>query len=392
MTEPDDPVSFFAVTNFRNERQPVGIKQSDRLSHTYIIGKTGTGKSTLMEVLLMQDLLASRGFALIDPHGDLAERIWAQTPEHLRDRITYLNAPDARQPYGYNPLRRVHPDRIPLAASGILETLRKLWPNAWGVRMEHVLRNSLYALLEQDEASLPDILRLYADKKYRKAIARRLSNPVVQQFWKTEFENYPARLRAEAVVPIQNKLGAMLADPTLFRILVKPVMDIRLRPLMDQGRGLIVNLAKGRLGEDAALVLGGLLVNSIALAAFSRANTPADERRVFLAYIDEFQSFTTLALVNMMSELRKYAVGLTLAHQHLEQLEFQLRSAVLGNAGSLICFRAGAPDAPTLERELGHVFSQADLINLPNRSAYIRMMIDGSPSKPFSVTTLPIGQ
>lgn len=384
---PDRP-SFFAKTNHHHSGRPVGIQQSDRLSHMYVLGKTGTGKSTLLETLVRQDVSAGRGFALIDPHGDLAERVWAELPEPARERVTYLNAPDPQQPFGYNPLRRVRPDRIPLAASGMIETLRKLWPNAWGVRMEHVLRNSLYALLERDDATLPDILRLFADKAYRKAVARNIDNPVVKTFWTKEFENYPARLRAEAVVPIQNKLGALLADPTLFRILAGPVMDLRLRPLMDDGRGLIVNLARGRLGEDACVILGGLFVSTLSLAAFSRADSPAEARRPFFLYVDEFQSFTTLAFVNMMAELRKYGVGLTLANQHLDQMAPELRSAVLGNAGTLISFRVGSIDALDLAREFQPKFGVEDLINLPNRDIYLRLMIDGAPSSPFSVTTV----
>lgn len=307
-------------------------------------------------------------------------------PDALRDRITYLNAPDPTQPFGYNPLRRVRPDRIPLAAAGILETFRKQWPQAWGVRMEHVLRNALYALLERDDASLPDILRLFSDKKFRKAVARKIENPVVKEFWTVEFENYPARLRAEAVAPIQNKLGALLVDPTLFRILVAPVSEVRLRALMDEGGGLIVNLSKGELGEDACTILGGLIVTTLGLAAFSRANIAPDQRRPFFIYADEFQSFTTLSLANMMSELRKYGAGLTLAHQHLNQLDPDVRSAVFGNVGSLIAFRVGAEDAPYLARELQSRFEVIDLLNLPNYHAYFQLMLLGSPSRPFSAT------
>ncbi|MDZ4113423.1 MAG: DUF87 domain-containing protein [Brevundimonas sp.] len=389
MTDPRDQPSFFGVSNFHGSKKRIGIAQADRLSHMYIVGKTGVGKSTLLEILLRQDIVAGRGFALIDPHGDLAERVWEWTPHALRDRITYLNAPDPRQPFGYNPLRRVRPDRIPLAAAGILETFRKQWPQAWGVRMEHVLRNALYALLERDDASLPDILRLFSDKKFRKAVARKIENPVVKEFWTTEFENYPARLRSEAVAPIQNKLGALLADPTLFRILVQPVSEVRLRPLMDDGRGLIVNLSKGELGEGACMILGGLIVTMLGLAAFSRANIELDQRRPFFIYADEFQSFTTLSLANMMSELRKYGAGLILAHQHLDQLDPDIRSAVFGNTGSLIVFRAGAEDALKLARELQPKFDALDLQNLPNGSAYLKLMIGSAPSWPFSAVIAP---
>lgn len=386
MIDPRERPSFFAVSNFHGSKKRIGIAQADRLSHMYIIGKTGVGKSTLLEILLRQDIVAGRGFALIDPHGDLAERVWAWTPNALKDRITYLNAPDPTQPFGYNPLRRVRPERIPLAAAGLLETFRKQWPNAWGVRMEHVLRNALYALLERDDATLPDILRLFSDKKYRKSVARKIQNPMAKEFWTTEFENYPARLRAEAIAPIQNKLGALLVDPTLHRILVAPASEIRMRALMDEGRGLIVNLSKGELGEDACQILGGLIVTTLGLAAFSRANIPPDERRPFFVYADEFQSFTTLSLVNMMSELRKYGIGLTLAHQHLAQLDPPIRAAVFGNAGSLLALRIGAEDAPAISKEFDPPFHPLDLLNLPNHHAYVKVMTEGAPSRPFSIT------
>ncbi|MDQ7842080.1 MAG: DUF87 domain-containing protein [bacterium] len=384
MIDPRAQPSYFAVSNHHASKRRIGIAQTDRLSHMYIIGKTGVGKSTLLEILLRQDIVAGRGFALIDPHGDLAERIWAWTPDALKDRITYLNAPDPTQPFGYNPLRRVRPERIPLAAAGILETFRKQWPQAWGVRMEHVLRNALYALLERDDATLPDILRLFSDKKFRKAVARKVENPVVKEFWTIEFENYPARLRAEAVAPIQNKLGALLVDPTLFRILVAPASEVRLRALMDEGRGLIANLSKGELGEDACTILGGLIVTTLGLAAFSRANISPDHRDPFFIYADEFQSFTTLSLVNMMSELRKYGAGLILAHQHINQIDADVRGAIFGNAGSLIAFRTGAVDAPSLAAELHSEFQILDLLCLPNRRVYLKLMIQGVPSPPFS--------
>ncbi len=358
----------------------------------YIIGKTGVGKSTLMEILIRQDIGAGRGFALIDPHGDLAERVWAWTPDCLKDRITYLNAPDSTQPYGYNPLRKVRPERIPLAAAGLLETFRKQWPNAWGVRMEHVLRNTLYALLERDDATLPDILELFSNKKFRKSVARGIQNPVVKEFWATEFENYPARLRAEAIAPIQNKLGALLVDPTLHRILVSPASEIRLRSLMDEGCGLIVNLSKGELGEDACQILGGLLVTMLGLAALSRSNTLPHQRPLFFVYADEFQNFTTISLVNLLSEIRKYGTGLILAHQHIDQLTPELLGAALGNVGSLVVFRAGARDGHLLAKELSSIFQPRDIASLPNHQAYFRLLTKGEPNGAFSGTVMNIHQ
>jgi hypothetical protein len=381
-------VSYFARTNHRAGDVPFGIKQADRLSHIYVIGKTGVGKSTLIETLARQDLDAGRGFALLDPHGDLVDRIAKVADAKGLGLVSYLNAPDPAQPYGYNPLRRVRDDRIPLAVSGFLETLKKLWPDAWGVRMEHVLRNTLYALLEQEDARLPDILRLYSDEAYRKGIAARLRNETVRRFWRYEFESFHYRQRADAVAPIQNKIGALLADPTLYRILVEPKIDIRFRSLMNEGDVLLVNLSKGQLGEDSAHLLGGLLVSTLGLAAFSRADDPAGTNRSFFVYLDEFQNFTTLTLANMMSELRKYAVGLVLAHHYLHQIEPDILHAVLGNAATLIAFRVGSEDAPLLAREFQPKFDVLDLINLPNHSLYLKLMIDGTPSSPFSANVI----
>jgi hypothetical protein len=351
----------------------------------YVIGKTGTGKSTLLESLALQDFVGGNGFALIDPHGDLAEDLLARIGAS-REKLVYLNAADAKQPFGFNPLRRVSDDRIPLVVSGILETFKKIWPDAWGVRMEHVLRNTLYALLERDGSALPDILQLYTDEDFRKSVVRSIRNDTVREFWQNEFETYPPRLKAEACAPIQNKLGALLADPTLHRILVAPQKAIRFRQVLDEGTVLIINTARGQVGYETSLLLGSLAVSMIGLAAFSRADT--EVRRAYFVYLDEFHNVTTLMLANMMAELRKYKVGLVLAHQYLFQLTPEIRHAVLGNAGTILSFRVGAEDAGFLAREFQPVFTELDLINLPNRSLYLKLMIDGVPSKPFSATSL----
>jgi len=383
-------VTYLGETTFRRRFERFGIKQVDRLSHMHVVGKTGVGKSAFLEGLARQDLAAGRGFALIDPHGDMVEQIAAEVPGSMQPRVRYLNAPDPAQPYGYNPLRRVRDDKIPLAASGLMEALKKLWPDAWGVRMEHVLRNSLYLFLERDGSTLPDLLRLYADTDFRKNLANRVRNRVVRAFWKGEFARYPDRYRLEVVAPIQNKLGALLSDPTLHRILVPEQVDLHVRSIMDEGGVLLVNLAKGRLGEDSAATLGGLLVSTIGLAALSRADQPGAQRRPFHLYVDEFQTFTTLSFANLLSELRKYGLGVTLAHQHFAQIEPEVRHAVLGNVSTLVAFRVGAEDAPLLAREFAPAFGEQDLMNLPNRRFYMKLMIDGTPSRPFSGQTLPL--
>lgn len=388
MTPQPPRITYLARTNFRNQRIPFGIKQRDRLAHLYVIGKTGTGKTTLLETLMRQDIASGQGFALLDPHGDLVEKLATSIPDDRREDVIYFNAPDPHQPFGYNPLKRVAPDKRPLAASGMLEVFKKMWSDAWGPRMEHILRHALLALLDQPHATLIDIPRLLEDDVFRKRVAREANNPQVQQFWLKEYAHYSYRLRAEAIVPIQNKVGAFLADPTLLRILTEPEKTISIREIMDKGKILLVNLSKGKLGEDSSSLLGGLLITTIGLAAFSRADIAEENRRDFYLYADEFQNFTTLSIVNMASELRKYHVGMVLAHQYLHQLEPEIKSAVLGNVGTVISFRIGPEDASFMEREFYPKFSKEDLLNLPNYDICLKLMIDGAPSQPFSATTL----
>jgi hypothetical protein len=388
LSESDNPITYFARTNYRNQGKLFGIKRADRLAHMYVIGKTGTGKSTLLHTLTQQDIRAGNGLALLDPHGDLVEKIMAGIPDERKDDVVYFNVPDSSQPYGYNPLKRVIPEKRPLAASGLLEVFKTMWSDSWGVRMEHILRNALLALLDQPETTLTDILRLLTDDGFRRQAANKVSNPRVRDFWLKEYENYSFRLRAEAIVPIQNKVGAFLADPNLYRILTQPKKMIHLRKIMDEGKVLLVNLAKGKIGEDSAALLGGLLVTTIGLAAFSRADVPEQDRRDFYLYIDEFQNFTTLSLANMASELRKYHVGMILANQYLTQLKPEIQQAVLGNVGTLISFRLGVKDAAYMAKEFHPKIEDTDIINLPNYHIYLKLMIDGMPSMPFSAETI----
>lgn len=392
MNRDQGQVSYFARTNSRELTRTFGIKQRDRLSHVYVIGKTGTGKTTLLETLIRQDIEAGRGCALLDPHGDLVERVAASVPEKRQDDLVYLNVPDPKLPYGYNPLASVSAPLRPLIASGLLEVFKKMWDDSWGVRMEHILRNALLALLDQPAATLPDILLIITDRSYRARALREIKNAQVLKFWKGEFPKYSYRYQADGIAPIQNKVGAFLADPKLHRILTRPDGQLRLRSIMDEGKVLLVNLAKGKIGEDSAGLLGGLLVTSLGLAAFSRANIAEPERRPFYIFADEFQNFTTLSLANMLSELRKFGVGATLAHQYLQQIDPDIRHAVLGNAGTLISFRLGAKDAAFVAREFEPVFDRIDLLSLPNHDICLKLMIDGTPSKPFSATTLHPGE
>ena len=383
-----NPVTYFARTNWRNEHRLFGIKQQDRFFHMHLIGRTGTGKTTMLETMLRQDIERGFGFALFDPHGDLVEKIADTFPEERKDDLVYFNVPDREHPMAYNPLDRVPPAKRSLAVSGLLDVFRKLWPDFWGPRLEHILRNALLLLLDQPEGTLADVLRLFDDKVYRKSAAERSPNEQLRRFWLKEYESYPVRLRAEAIAPIQNKVGAFLADPLLARILVQPKSAFSLREIMDSGGVLLVNLSKGKVGEDNAALLGALLLSGIQVAAQSRAEEPESERQDFIIYLDEFPTFATRTLGTMLTELRKYRVGMVLAHQFLSQLDLALRDAILGNVGTLIVFRVGLPDAEFLAKEFFPRFSPLDLVNLPNREIYVRLLIYGRVSYGFSAETV----
>src|SRR5438876_1248612 len=349
----EESITFLGRIDFRDDRRIFGIKQADRRAHTYLIGKTGTGKSTLLENLAWQDIQCGRGLALLDPHGDLVERLLAAVPDQRKTDLIYFNVPDIARPLGFNPLEKVVAERRPLAASGLLEVFKKIWIDSWGPRLEHILRNALLALLDQPEATLAGVLRLLDDHAFRRSAMQYVANAAVRDFWLREYESYPARFRVEAIAPIQNKVGAFLTNPILRNIVTQAKSAFELRRVMDEGKILLVNLAKGRIGEDVAALLGAMLVSRIGLTALSRTDIPEENRRDFYVYLDEFQSFTTLSLANMLSELRKYRVGMILAHQYLSQLDPQVRDAILGNVGTMIAFRLGLSDAEILEANSG---------------------------------------
>jgi len=384
----DTRLTFIGRTNFRNSQRLFGIKPADRRAHLYVIGKTGTGKSTLLETLIRQDLAAGRGLALLDPHGDLVARVRAAVPHNRQPDLIDFDVPDAAHSLGFNPLEPVPPPKRALAASGVLAVFKKLWSESWGPRLEHILRNALLTLFDQPQATLADVLRLLDDETFRRDAALRVANAQVRDFWLREYARYPSSFRAEAIAPIQNKVGAFLADPLLYRIVTQPRSAFDLRQVMDHRRILLVNLAKGKIGEDTAALMGALLVSRIALAGLSRADVAEAQRPDFCLYVDEFQTFTTLSLATMLSELRKYHVGLILAHQYLAQLEPEIRDAILSNAGTIIAFRVGVTDAEVLAEEFAPEFSTTDLTRLPNFHVYLKLMVDGMVSSPFSAESL----
>ncbi|MCO5792821.1 MAG: type IV secretion system DNA-binding domain-containing protein [Blastomonas sp.] len=368
----------------RHGDRPFGIRQADRLHHIYAIGQTGTGKSTFLLNLALHDALAGRGFCLIDPHGDLALALH----QHLETPHHYFDIADPACRLGYNPLTRVPRSFRPLLASGLIETLKKQWADSWGARMEHLLRYAILALLDQPQADIRDIVRLYVDKDFRKAVVARIEDEQARAFWTVEFPNMNYMNAIDGVAPIANKLGAFLANPVVRRAVCAPEDPIRFRRIMDERQILIVNLAKGRLGTDMANVMGGLVVSTVMLAAFSRHGSEEKARQPFALHIDEFPSFTTEAFANLLPEARKYGLSLTLAHQHISQVERPVFDAVLGNAGTIVVFRLGAQDAPEFSRQLGEV-PASDLIRIPNRQAYVQLMVDGQKTKPFSMRTWP---
>ena len=363
---------------------PFGIRLGDRLSHLYIIGQTGTGKSTLVENMALQDARGGIGVCVIDPHGDMADRLAAT----LGPAATYWRVADAASPLGYNPLTRTSAALRPLVASGLIDALKKQWSDAWGARMEHLLRYAILALLETPRTDLRDVLRIYFEKEFRKQVLAQVTDEQVLRFWHDEYPAMNYKTAADGLAPIANKLGAFLAHPVVRRAICDPEVPLRFRRIMDDGGALIINLDKGRLGSDIANVLGGLLVSGLTHAAFTRTDRAEAERRPFMLYVDEFHSFTTETLAELLSETRKYRLGVTLSQQHTLQASPKVFASVMGNCGNLVCFRTGALDAPAMAKQLGQV-DPTDILTQPNYRAFVRLMVDGERVRSFSMTGNP---
>jgi len=379
-------ITYFAETDYRNERRRFGIRRRDRRAHMYLIGRTGMGKSTLLETLIVSDLAAGNGLALLDPHGDLATKVRScLPPERIQD---FIDFDPAERPVPYNPLNVPDPSRRYLAVAGLISAFRKVWSEFWGPRMEHILRHALLTLSEFPGSTLLDLPRLLTDQPFRRTVVARVVDDQVRSFWATEFDKYSPNFRSEAVAPILNKIGAFLASPIARAVLGAREYSLDLRKIMDDRKVLIANLAKGRLGEDTASLLGALLVAGFEQAALSRSDTLESEREDFYLYVDEVQNFATLSLAGMLQEARKYRLGLIMANQYLEQLDERVQQAILGNVGTLISFRVGVRDAKILADEFFPEFRVEDLVNLPAYHIYLRMMIDGVVSRGFSAVAL----
>jgi len=386
---PQEYIVPFATTNFRNSEQKFGIKGDDRRRHIYIIGKTGMGKTTLLENMAITDIQAGKGLAIVDPHGQFADKMLDFVPPNRINDVIYFNPADYDYPIAFNILEQVEPQYKHLIADGLVGVFKKIWADSWGPRLEYILRNAILALLDYPSSTLLGVTRMLVDNNYRKKVVRKIQDPVVRSFWIDEYAKYSERFRNEAISPIQNKVGQFLSSALIRNIIGQPKSVIDIRDIMDSGKILLMNIAKGKVGEENSALLGAMMITKIQLAAMSRADIPEDERRDFYLYIDEFQNFSTESFANILSEARKYRLDLVMAHQYIAQMEEPVRDAVFGNVGTIICFRIGAWDAEFLEPEFQPVFTQLDLVNLTKYEIYLKLMIDGVASDAFSAKTLP---
>lgn len=386
----EEDVCLFGKTDFRDQMKKFGIKLDDRRRHMYVIGKTGMGKTTMLENMILQDIHKGHGVGLVDPHGDFAENIVDYIPSHRINDVVYINPADREHPIGFNVLEIQNDEQKDLVASSLMGIFQKIWPDVWSSRMEYILNNTLLALLHYPQkTTLLGINRMLGDKSYRDKIVSKIKDPVVKSFWEDEFAGYSERYRTKAVAAIQNKIGQFLSSNLIRNIVGQVSSTINTRELMDSGKIMIMNLSKGKVGEDNMRLLGGMFITKLQLSAMSRVDTPEHLRKDFMLYVDEFQNFATPSFASMLSEARKYRLSLVMAHQYIEQLSEEVRDAVFGNVGTLVSFRIGAADAEFLEQEFSPVFMQQDLVNLSKYHIFLKLMIDGVASQPFSAKTLP---
>jgi hypothetical protein len=378
-------ISYFAQADFRNRNDVFGIYQQDRFVGMYLLGKTGSGKTNVLETLIYQDILHHRGLALFDVNGDLVKKIHATIPKHRKNDCIYLDTSNPNLAWGYNPLRKVAYQHRHLIASHIIETFQKLWgQQSWGIKLEHILRNVILTLLDQPKATFSDVTRLLVDEPYRLQCQQHIVAKEVKQFWVHQFPKYSKT----DVLPVLNKVGSFLAIPMVKKILVDNPKPLSIQSIINNEKIFLINLSKGTLGADAAHLLGSLLLNSLSAAGFHRSIIDEQDRKPFFIYLDEFHNFTTLSLVNMFSELRKFNIGFIVAHQYLNQLPIKIKEAVLGNIGTIICFRISYADAKYMAQEFYPIFTASDFIALENFHVYLKLMINGKPSKPFSAKTI----
>ena len=386
-------IIFIGKTNFRGRDRVFGIKTRDRRQHTYVIGKTGTGKTTLLENMALQDIHTGKGIGVIDPHGEFVERLLDQIPQSRMKDVVYVNPVDSEFPIGFNVLEVSDPKYKHLVVSDLLGIFTKIWAGVWSARMEYIMQNCILALIDTPGTTLLGIPRILVDKSYRESIVKNVMDPVVRSFWLHEYDQWEPRFRNEAIVPIQNKVGQFLNTGFIRNMVGQPVSTLKISEIMNQEKILLVNVSKGRIGEDNSQLLGAMIITKIQLAAMERVRIPEEDRRDFYLYVDEFQNFATDSFAGILSEARKYRLDLIIAHQYVGQLvtdvSTKVRDAVFGNVGTLMTFRIGASDAEFLEPEFEPEFHIEDLSNVPNHHIYLKLMVDGITSRPFSAVTLP---
>ena len=386
-------ITVFAKTNFRNKDRVFGVKTVDRRQHMYVIGKTGTGKTTMLFNMALQDIINGRGVCIVDPHGEFVETVMKRIPKERLKDVVYFNPIDAEHPIGFNVLEVSDLKYKHLVSSDLMAIFTKIWANVWSARMEYILSNCVLALIDTPGTTLLGIPRILVDKDYRQQIIANIKDPVVKSFWINEYETWRDQFRNDAIVPIQNKVGQFLSTSLVRNIVGQPKSTINIPEIMNNEKIFLVNLSKGRIGEDNAALLGAMIITKIQLAAMERVRIPESERKDFYLYVDEFQNFVTDSFANILSEARKYRLNLIIAHQYVGQLATKnstvVRDAIFGNVGTMIIFRVGATDADFLEKELSPEFTIEDVVNLPNRQIYLKLMVDGVTSRPFSANTLP---
>jgi len=383
-------INFFARTEFKNKLMTFGIKKDDRRRHIYAVGKSGTGKSTMIANMAIDDLKKRHGLAVIDPHGDLSEILLDYIPSYRINDVCYLNPADKKYPFSINILEVDDPTQAELVASGIVSIFYKLYAHSWGPRMEYILRNTLLTLAQTPHTTLVDVPRILSHKKFRDKVVEQLQDQVLKDFWLKEYNKMPDRLREEAINPILNKVGQFVTSPLIRSLIGQPKSTINLERIMNEGKVIILNLSQGRLGEDNAALLGAMLITKIQLAAMNRVNIPEEQRLDFYLFVDEFQNFATRAFIKILSEARKYRLNLCLANQYMAQIDEDVQKAILGNAATLISFLVGAEDAHILEREFGGVYTEQDLVGLSNFQIVTKLAVDNLTSRPFFAYTLPL--
>jgi hypothetical protein len=384
-----DDIELLGQTDKREQFRAFGIKKADRRHHLYIVGKTGTGKSTLLKNMVIQDMRRGNGVALIDPHGDLVEDVLNFVPTLRTNEVVYFNPADSSFPVAINILEAKGEDEKQLVAASLISVFRHLWKEFWGPRLEHILYNCVLALMDTPGQTLLGVYRMLVDDTFRKNIVGNIRDPVVKMFWVEDYENYDPRFRKEIISPVQNKVGQLLTSPQMRNIVGQPKSSVDFGFVMNEKRILLANLSKGKVGEDKSNLLGSAIITKMYLAALERQSVPEENRKDFYLYIDEFQNFSTDIFPSILSEARKYRLNLNLAHQYLYQLPEGIKHAVFGNVGTVISFRVGSYDAKELAEEMKPVFSSTDLENMGNHHIALRLMIDGKTSHAFSAITMP---